>query len=83
MGNKAKEQGYSPVDAFEWLPFIEGYVYTEYFDLAEELSETAIKKEPRLRKGLCELWKRAEVNTPLFEGQELAKKIQDDLDCLP
>ena len=83
LGNEAEAEGYHPVDAFEWLPFIEAYIYTEKLDRAEELSQIAYQKEPRLHKGLCELWGRGEANTPLVEGEELAKIIQDELDCFP
>lgn len=83
LGDEAEAQGFHPVDAFEWLPFIEGYVYTENFDRTEELSRIAIQKEPRLRKGLCQLWRRVEKNTLLDEGRELAQTIQVELSCSP
>ena len=83
LADEAKSQGYTPVDAFEWLPFIEGYIYTENLDRAEELSQIAIKKEPRLRKGLCQLWGRVEANIHHPEGQKLAQRIQNELSCSP
>ncbi len=79
LGEQAEAQNYHPVDAFEWLPFIEGYAYTENLEKAEELSELAILKEPRLRKGLCQLWARVEVS----EGEKTTQNMQENLNCFP
>ncbi len=83
LGNEAEAQNFHPVDAFEWLPFIEGYAYTENIGQAEELSQIAIKKEPRLRNGLCQLWERVEARTLDEKEQNLAQRIQEELNCSP
>jgi hypothetical protein len=83
LGDEAEAQGYHPVDAFEWLPFIEGYVYTENLERAKNLSQIAIQKEPRLRKGLCQLWARAEEEISDTEGENTVKNMQEELGCSP
>ena len=83
LGNEASQQGYTPVDAFEWLPFIEGYAYTGNPEIAKELSRNAIKKEPRLRKGLCILWERVNINSNEISVQETALRLKDELNCAP
>ena len=83
LGNEAEAQNFHPVDAFEWLPFIESYAYTENLERAEELSQIAIKKEPRLRNGLCQLWERVKIKTLDEKEQNLAQRIQEELNCSP
>ncbi len=83
LGNEAEAQGYHPVDAFEWLPFIEGYAYIENLEQAEELSQIAIQKEPRLRKGLCQLWERAEAEIGNENGENIAQNMREELGCSP
>lgn len=81
LGNEADTQGYTPRDAFEWLPFIEAYAHTGNAARAENISQTAINKEPRLRKGLCELWKRAGENASDEQTKRASASIQSQLDC--
>ncbi len=83
LGDEAEAQAYHPVDAFEWLPFIEGYAYTENLERAENLSKTAIQKEPRLRKGLCQLWARAEAEIGNIKGENIAQNMREELGCSP
>ncbi|MBT7191772.1 MAG: hypothetical protein HN916_16465 [Anaerolineae bacterium] len=83
LGDQAETEGYHPVDAFEWLPFIEGYAYTDNLERAENLSQIAIQKEPRLRKGLCQLWARAEVEIGNAKGENIAQNMQTKLSCSP
>lgn len=83
LGNEAVQFGYSPVDAFEWLPFIEGYAYTDKIAYAVDLSEVAIKKEPRLRKGLCELWERVKKRGVSANDEVHIDSIYQQLNCSP
>lgn len=81
LGDEADAQGYTPQDGFEWLPFIEAYAYTGNAMHAEALSQAAIKKEPRLRKGLCELWQRVDENTSDEEAKNASASIQNRFNC--
>ncbi len=83
LGDEANTLGYHPVDAFEWLPFIEAYAYTGDVAYAVELSEVAIEKEPRLRKGLCELWKRVEAREGNKKDAAFITSIYDKVGCTP
>jgi hypothetical protein len=47
-----------PQDPIEWLPFIEGYARLGMWDQAEQLANTAIDADTRVRKGVCQVWRR-------------------------
>jgi len=68
LGRQASRLGYSPEDAFEWLPFIEAEIYTGSLGDAKALSRTAYASDARIRKGLCVLWRRFSRNTGLQEA---------------
>ncbi len=76
-GAQAEIRGYAPTDAFEWLPFIEAYANTNRLAKAENLSSKAIREEPRLRKGLCQLWERVAQNSHSAN----IRRIKDELNC--
>lgn len=79
LGDEAEAQGFYPVDSFEWLPFIEGYVHIGNLAKAKELSEVAIKKDPRLQNGLCQLWARVEA----VAEKDKVQNMQEILGCAP
>ncbi|MCP4143070.1 MAG: hypothetical protein GY755_22755 [Chloroflexi bacterium] len=83
LGDEAEAQGYYPVDAFEWLPFIEAYAYMGSLERAENISQLTIQKEPRLRKGLCQLWVRAEAEIGDIKGENIAQNMLAELNCSP
>ena len=59
--NEAISLGYEPEDPFEWLTYIEAQAFAGDIETAQELSSDAFKQDNRIRKGLCELWKRIEI----------------------
>jgi len=73
LEKEAKTQGYSPEDPFEWLPFIEANAMLGDVDHAEKLSKEAFANEKRIRKGVCNVWKRVQAQSP--ERGELAGRI--------
>jgi len=84
LGNEARAQGFSPGDALEWLPFIEGYVITGEYQTAKELSMLAYRDDSRPRKGLCYTWERIRGER---QGQEdvetLAIEMLEKFNCAP
>ncbi|MEW5940919.1 MAG: hypothetical protein AB1750_14715, partial [Chloroflexota bacterium] len=63
LNEEAARLGYAAQDAFEWLPFIEAYARTDRWDEAERLSRLALEAEPRVRKGVCQVWGRVRMET--------------------
>jgi hypothetical protein len=74
------QQGLAPEDAFEWLPFIEGYARTGNARAAEELTRQAWDQEPRLHRGLCILWGRLQEDDPA-DAQDAAARIFGQFSC--
>ncbi len=76
LGDQARTQGFVPGDALEWLPFIEGYVITGNYQAARELSILAYQDDSRPRKGLCQMWKRIQVNG---QGTEVVVNLATEM----
>ena len=84
LGDEAHAQGFVPGDALEWLPFIEGYVFTGDTQAARELSIMAYEDDSRPRKGLCHTWKRIQANGQGQTGIEtLAAEMLKKFECAP
>jgi hypothetical protein len=84
LGNEARAQGFSPGDALEWLPFIEGYVITGEYQTARELSLLAYRDDSRPRKGLCYTWGRIQGDGQgRGEVEILAKEMLEKFNCTP
>jgi hypothetical protein len=82
LGDEAREQGYIPGDALEWLPFIEAYAIAGNDQAARELSILAYHDDSRPRKGLCYTWQRIRSDE---EGQieQLASEMLEKFECAP
>jgi hypothetical protein len=61
--DEATSKGYEPGDPFEWLVFIEGQAMTGHTHFAQQLAKTAIDSDPRVVKGVCQVWKRVQTLT--------------------
>lgn len=76
--------GYEPGDPFEWLVFIEAQAMTGNVKLAQQLSESAIAEDARVRPGVCQVWKRAQAADPARSDlQSAAGSIFLDFECAP
>ena len=61
LQDQARESGYEPADPFEWLPFIEANAMSANFNMAQNLSKTALKDDVRIRVAICKVWKRVQA----------------------
>jgi hypothetical protein len=64
LAAQANLGGLTPQDAFEWLPFIEGYARADHIPSAEQLTHTAWNQDPKVHRGLCVLWRRLQKDGP-------------------
>ncbi len=69
LAKQAAALGYKPEDVFEWLPFIEAEAHTGNLDEAVALSRDSVKAAARVRKGVCNVWKRVQVQVPVGSGR--------------
>ena len=60
LGEQAAAAGYGPEDPVEWLPFIEAQARVGDVASALERTRTVVAVEPKLRIGLCSLWRRVQ-----------------------
>lgn len=62
--DEARSLGYEPEDPFEWLTYIDAQARIGNITVARNVSEEVLKQELRIRKGLCEVWKRIQTAAP-------------------
>ncbi len=75
LDREAQAKGFTPEDPLEWLPFIEANAMTSNYERAEELSMKATADDPRIRKAICNLWKRVQAQDP--ENTQVNQIISD------
>lgn len=59
---EATSLGYESNDPIESLVFIEAYAMTNELNIAQRMSEDALISDKRVRRGLCEVWKRVQAS---------------------
>jgi hypothetical protein len=79
---EAKSLGYEPEDPFEWLTYIEAQALTGNMEASENLSKTVIKQDNGIRKGLCEVWKRVQLQVSAQSKTDMrVNQILSDFQC--
>ena len=79
---EATSLGYQPEDPFEWLTYIEAQALTGNIEAAQNLSKDTFSKDNGIRKGLCEVWKRVQVQSPAgSEAETRVNQILTDFEC--
>jgi tetratricopeptide (TPR) repeat protein len=79
---EARSLGYAPEDPFEWLGYIEAQARLGNIEAAERVSREAIKEDSSLRKGLCEVWQRIHILTPVGnESERLVNQTLSAFEC--
>ncbi len=80
--DEAQSLGYKPEDPFEWLTYIEAQAWTGDTEAAAKLSNQAFKQDNRIRRGLCEVWKRVQAQVDARnEDLTLVNQILSDFQC--
>ncbi len=81
LQRQAKALDYAPEDVFEWLPFIEAQARVGNADEALTLSRDAVQQAARVRKGVCNVWKRVQVQVQ--DRSDSASQALAEFDCIP
>ena len=80
--DEASSLGYEPEDPFEWLAFIEAQAFTGKVDVAEHLSNDVYRRDNGVRKGLCQVWKRVQIQDPAGDVEKTrVNRILSDFQC--
>ena len=80
--NEAISLGYRPEDAFEWLTYIESRAVIRDFEAAEKLSADAFARDKGIRDGLCQIWKRIQLQVEAgSETETRVNQLLSDYRC--
>src|SRR5690349_10921059 len=80
--DEARSLGYEPEDPFEWLTYIEAQARKGNIDEAIKASRDASEQDTRIRRGLCELWKRIQTTEPATEAEVIRmNQIRSEYQC--
>lgn len=75
-------QNFDPQNRFEWRPFVDGYLHTEQYADAYQITELAYQRTPEVSTMFCAMWLESVLELPedaqLLEYAELA---EDQLRC--
>ncbi len=82
LGSEAAALGYHPTDSNEWLVFIKAYALTGDLKTAKALSDTALKGDIRVRRGVCAAWRKIQNQSPLDTKNEV-QQILLTFECKP
>jgi hypothetical protein len=82
LGNEAMQLNLSPEDPTEWLVFIEGFALIGNLQTAQNLSNTILEEDSRIRRGVCTVWEQIQVKSQERSGQEI-EAILLSLGCNP
>jgi hypothetical protein len=82
LWRQAQTAGLAPNDNFEYLPFLEAYLYTNQPESALKLSVLAAEFPPSMRPTVCDVWQRTLGESAAdAEMQAAYQQIQESLDC--
>jgi hypothetical protein len=73
MISEAISFGYEPEDPFEWLTYIEAKAVMGHIEAAEQIAATALAQDKGVRDGVCQLWKRIQLQA--HTGSETEVRI--------
>jgi hypothetical protein len=77
-------KGYRPEDAAEYLPFIEAYLQTGFWEDGYQLTNSAYQGNLALRPALCSVWRRS-ASEAIVDGKDATKgmfaKANQMLNC--
>jgi hypothetical protein len=80
--DKATLLGYKTNDPFELLVFVEAQAMDGNIETARNLSDHAMSMDSAVRKGLCQVWTRAQENDPArTKNNSKEEQILGNLQC--
>ncbi|GAB4484568.1 MAG: hypothetical protein Fur0016_23670 [Anaerolineales bacterium] len=82
LWQEAERNGLAPNDNFEYLPFLEAYLYTSQPEQALQLSALAARYPPSMKPTLCETWQRVLGETGASAGLQSAfEQVKQEFTC--
>jgi hypothetical protein len=82
LGNEAQSKGFAPGNAYEWLPFIEGYAYSGQWEKAQQRTLSAFDMNAAASPSLCRIWKQIQSSGKAPAGsQGRIDSLRNTLQC--
>jgi hypothetical protein len=83
IGDEAEQKGFQPQDANEWIPFIQGYAYSDQWDAAMDRMNKAFTMKQDMAPRLCRVFQRATVeNPPPIDFMGKIEQLENKLGCV-
>jgi len=81
--DEAISLGYQPDDPFEWLGYVEAQAWSGNIEIAKMVSRKAFAEDEGIRKGLCEVWRRVQVEGPVRSesSRKIVSQILKEYQC--
>jgi len=80
LETEAASLNHSPEDLNEWLIFIEVHALTGDLQSAQKLSEQILQDDPKMRRGVCTVWKQIQAKGQEGSGENI-EEILSALKC--
>ena len=81
LGDEVIRNGYEPQNRFEWRPYVDGYLHTEDFQSAYEITLLAFASDNSVRDLFCTMWIEHVREYPNDSAVEFAEQVEDELLC--
>lgn len=78
-GDQAFLAGFSPVNPIEYIPFIQGYAFTNDFQSAYSLTEKALEMDPEIFPLICPIW--ADIYNNASPPNDITNALEMLIDC--
>lgn len=81
LGEQARELGFRPKKAIEWLPFVDAYVKDNNLASALSLTRDAYTQDPRIQPHVCDYWQALLADQPSKFTDSQRMDIRRKLEC--
>lgn len=82
LGDEAQRIGFSPGNAYEWAPFIEGYAYSGQLKKALDRTQKAFQMNEAAAPMLCRTWAQIQSRITVPEGTQIdIDSLRNTLQC--
>ncbi|MBN2387046.1 MAG: hypothetical protein JXB85_08495 [Anaerolineales bacterium] len=80
LGEQATAQGFTPLDLFEWLPFIEAHARTGALEAAADQTLRLAASNPEMTPALLRLWVRVRGDAPEIDYAQIDALVEQLVD---
>jgi len=83
LGDQAEQDGYTPVNPYEWLPFIQAYAMSGRWEAALGRTRSAFAADETLAPRLCRLWDQVTAQSiPPPDWNKSIQLMKNEIECI-